>query len=131
VISTYCQVFYFVFFRDFVIWVRRCVVRRLCDLIWFRVLLQCSIGLYWMISFSQSQIQSMIWTPTLQIQKHEYSGYLDFIMLLVDTLSLYAINLDVVSLFTYLPFTFLAILIMLLYLMYSINLNEKNIVLFL
>ena len=34
------------------------------------------------------------------------------------------INLDVVSMFAVLSFTFLAILMMLLYLMYSIDLNE-------
>jgi len=62
----------------------------------------------------------MIWTPTLQIRKHEYSGDLDLIILFVDILSLYAINLDVASLFADSSFTFLAMLI----LMYSINLNE-------
>ena len=66
----------------------------------------------------------MIWASTLQIQKHGYSGDLDFIILFVGILSLYAINLGVVSLFADSPFTFLAILIMLLSLMYSINLNE-------
>jgi len=74
----------------------------------------------------------MIWTSTLQIQKHEYSGDLDFIMLFVGMLPLYAINLGVVSLFKDSAFTSLAMLIMLLYLMYSINLNEwMNVVLFL
>jgi len=34
----------------------------------------------------------------LQIRKHEYSGDLDFIILSVGILPLYAINLDVVSL---------------------------------
>jgi len=66
----------------------------------------------------------MIWASTLQIQKHEYSGDLDFIILFVGILPLYAINLGAVSFFADSPFTFLAILIMLLSLMYSINLNE-------
>ncbi|AES90450.1 transmembrane protein, putative [Medicago truncatula] len=66
----------------------------------------------------------MIWTPTLQIRKHEYFRDLDFIILFVGIWSLYVINLGVVSLFTDSLFTFLTMLIMLLYLMYSINLNE-------
>jgi len=39
----------------------------------------------------------------LQILKHGYSSNLDFILLFVGILSLYAINLSVVSLFAYLP----------------------------
>jgi len=66
----------------------------------------------------------MIWASTLQIQKHGYSSDLDFIILFVGILLLYAINLGAVSLFADSPFTFLTILIMLLSLMYSINLNE-------
>ena len=49
-----------------------------------------------------------------------YSGDLDFIILFVGILPLYAINLGAVSLFADSPFTFLAILI----LMYYIDLNE-------
>jgi len=66
----------------------------------------------------------MIWVSMLQIHKHGYFGDLHFIVLFVSIFSLYAINLDVVSLFSDSPFTFLAMLIMLLYLMYSIDLNE-------
>jgi len=66
----------------------------------------------------------MIWASTLQIRNHEYFDDLEFIILFVGILSLYAINLYVVSLFAYSPFTFLTMLNMLLYLMYSINLNE-------
>ncbi|AES98362.1 transmembrane protein, putative [Medicago truncatula] len=66
----------------------------------------------------------MIWASTLQIQKHGYFGDLDFIILFVDIFPLYAINLGAVSLFADSPYTFLAILIMLLSLMYFINLNE-------
>jgi len=43
----------------------------------------------------------MIWTSTLQIQKHVYYGDLDFIVLFVDILALYVIYLDVVSFFTH------------------------------
>jgi len=57
----------------------------------------------------------------LQIQKYGYYGDLDFIILFVGILSLYAIDL---MLFTDLSFMFLTRLIMLLYLVYSINLNE-------
>ena len=60
----------------------------------------------------------------MQIRKHGYSGDLDLIILFVGILSLYAINLDVVSMFVVSSFTFLAMMMMLLYLMYSINLNE-------
>jgi len=57
---------------------------------------------------------------TLQILKHEYYGDLDFIILFVGILPLYAINLSVLSLFVDSPSTFLAMLIP----MFSINLNE-------
>jgi len=92
----------------------------LCGVVLFCVFLRCSFGSYWKISFSQSQIQSMIWTPTFQIRKNEYSGDLDFIIFFVGILPLYAINLSVVSLFADSSLTFLAMLI----LIYSINLNE-------
>ena len=42
----------------------------------------------------------MIWASTLQIRKHGYSGDFDLIILFVGILSLYAINLDAMSLFT-------------------------------
>jgi len=50
----------------------------------------------------------MIWASKLQIRKYEYFGDLGFIILFVDILSLYAINLGSVSLFADSPFTFLA-----------------------
>jgi len=53
----------------------------------------------------------MIWAPTLQIRKHGYFGDLDFIILFVGILPMYAINLGVVSLFAYSPFTFLAMFV--------------------
>jgi len=43
-------------------------------------------------NFNQLQIQWMIWASTLQIRKHEYFGDLNFIILFVGILSLYAIN---------------------------------------
>ena len=64
----------------------------------------------------------MIWESRLQIQKHEYFGDLDFIILFVGILPLYAINLGDVSLFADSSFTLLA---MFVYdVMYFINLNE-------
>lgn len=60
----------------------------------------------------------MTWSSTLQI--NVYSGYFDYIKTSVDNLLLYAINLDVVSLFinlSFLAFNYLE-------LMYFINLNE-------
>ena len=62
----------------------------------------------------------MIWTSTLHIRKHEYSSNLDFIILFVGILMLYAINMGAVSLFVNSPLMFLVILIR----MYSINLNK-------
>jgi len=43
---------------------------------------------------------------TLQIRKHEYSDHLDFMILFVDILLLYAINLRDVSLFVNPPLRF-------------------------
>jgi len=60
----------------------------------------------------------------LQIRKQGYYGDLDFIILFVGILPLYTINMGDVSLFAVLSFTFSAILMMLLYLMYFIDLNE-------
>jgi len=97
----------------------------LCGVVWFCILLQCLfVHIERSTSVNQLHIQSMIWTSTLQIRKHGYSSDLDLIILFVGILTLYAINLDAVSLFTVSSFTFLAILMMLLYLMYSIDLNE-------
>jgi hypothetical protein len=47
--------------------------------------------------------------------------YFNFIILFVGNLTLYAMNLDAVNLFSYSSFTFLAILNLYLYLMYSVN----------
>ena len=90
--------------------------------VWFRVLSRCSFSSYRKIDISQLQVKSMIWASTLQIWKHEKFSELDFIILFVDILPLYAINLGVVSLFVDSSFTFLAMFVS--DVMYSINLNE-------
>ena len=66
------------------------------------------------ISFEQVQIRSMTMTlasSTLQIRRHEYSGDFNIVILVIfvsiGTLSFYAINMDVVSLFTDSSFLFL------------------------
>ena len=53
----------------------------------------------------------MIWASTLQIRKHEYFGDLDFIILFVGILPMYAINLGAVSLFADSLFTFLVMFV--------------------
>jgi len=53
----------------------------------------------------------MIWASTLQIRKHGYFGDLNFIILFVGILPMYAINLGAVSLFADSPFTFLAMFV--------------------
>jgi len=64
-----------------------------------------------MIYIRQLQIQTMIWASTLQIRKHGYFGDLDFIILFVGNLPMYAINLGDVSLFVDSSFTFLAMFV--------------------
>jgi len=53
----------------------------------------------------------MIWASTLQIWKHGNFSDLNFIILFVGILSLYAINLGAVSLFADSPFTFLVMFV--------------------
>ena len=53
----------------------------------------------------------MIWTSTLQIREHGNFGDLDFFILFEGILSLYVINLGVVSLFANSPFMFLAMFV--------------------
>jgi len=60
------------------------------------------------------------WRQHCRIRKQGYSGDLDFIILFVPILSLYAINLNDVSLLVNLSFTFLTMLIILLYLISDI-----------
>ncbi|AES80273.1 transmembrane protein, putative [Medicago truncatula] len=56
------------------------------------------------------QIQPMtLASSTLQIRRHGYSGYLNIVIFVgLCTLPFYAINMDVVSLFTDSSFLFLA-----------------------
>jgi hypothetical protein len=106
--------------------VRRCVGRRLVR----RYLIFCIVAVFiWF--FSKDYLQSITYsindlTSTLQIRKHTYSGYFNFIILfVVGILPLYAINSDVVNLFADSSFTFLAKLNMWLYLIYlSIWMNK-------
>jgi hypothetical protein len=61
----------------------------------------------------------------MQIQRHEYSDYLYFVTLFVGlSMPFYAINLDDMSLFADSSFSFLVMLNLYLYMMYSIDLNE-------
>ena len=53
----------------------------------------------------------MICASTLQIRKHGYFGGLDFIILFVGILPLYAISLGAMSLFIDSSFTFLAMFV--------------------
>ena len=96
----------------------------MCGVVWFRVLLWCLFDSYWKITFRQLQIKSIIYASTLKIWKHGYFDHLDFIILFVGILSLSAINL-VLRVCLQIPFTFLALLNILLYVMYYINLNER------
>ena len=112
---------FFVFFRLF-LWFRRLwttlfvLISRLCAVcFWFPVLVRCLFDSGWKINFEQVQIRSMTMTlasSTLQIRRHEYSGDLNIVILIIfvgiDTLPFYAINMDVVSLFTNSSFLFLA-----------------------
>jgi len=52
-------------------------------------------GVY-LVHIERLVIQSMIWASTLQIWRHGYHGDINFIILFVGILPLYAINLDVV-----------------------------------
>jgi len=110
-----------VFFRLF-LWFRRLwttlfvLISRLCAVcFWFPILVRCFFDSGWKISFEQVQIWSMTMTlvsSTLQIRRHEYSGDINIVILVIfvgiGTLPFYAINMDVVSLFTYSSFLFLA-----------------------
>ena len=110
-----------VFFRLFLwflrVWTTLIVlISRICAVcFWFSVLVRCLFVSGWKISFEQMQIQSMTMTlvsSKLQIRRHEYSGDMNIVILVIfvgiGTLPFYAINMDVVSLFTDLSFLFLA-----------------------
>jgi len=107
-----------VFFRlfcDFIVTLF-VLISRLCAVcFWFPVLVRCLFDSSWKISFEQVQIRSMTMTlpsSTLQIRKHEYLGDLNIVILVIfvgiDTLTFYAINMDVMSLLTDSLFLFLA-----------------------
>jgi len=98
----------------------------LCDVFFlFPVVVRCLFDSCWNISFEQVQIRSMTMTlasSTLQIRRHEYSGDLNLVIFVgTCTFPFYAINVDVVSLFTDSSFLLLANLD--LYCI-EINLNE-------
>ena len=114
---------FYVFFRLFLrfrrLWTTLFVlISRLCAMcFWFLVLVWCLFDSGWKTSFEQVQIRSMTMTlasSTLQIRRHEYSGDINIVILVIfvgiDTFPFYAINMDVVSLFTDSSFLFLAIL---------------------
>jgi hypothetical protein len=67
----------------------------------------------------------MICALTLQIREHEHFNDFNFIILFVGILSLNAINLDAVSLFTNSSFLFLAVLNLYLYLIYSVDYRNE------
>lgn len=97
---------YFNFFFVILSLVQCCVGRRLiATLFCFLVLVWCLFGLDWQISFNSMHIQSMILTSSmLQTQRHWYFGHFNFVIFVdfvtfVGILSLYAINMGVVSLF--------------------------------
>ena len=99
------------FFRDFVVLMRRCFVCRLCTTLFvISLLIGCLFNSDCQISFDPVQIQPMTLTSsTLQIQKHDYSGDFNIVIFVgLCTLPFYAINMDVVSLFTYSSLLFLA-----------------------
>jgi hypothetical protein len=87
--------------------VRRWFVPHLCATLFvFLVSLKYLIGSDCQISFDIVQIRSMtLESFTLQIQRHGYSGDLNIVICVgICTLSFYAIDMDVVSLFTDSPF---------------------------
>jgi len=93
--------------------VRRWFVRRLCATLFvFLVFPRYLIVLDCQISFDLVQIESMtLASSTLQIRRHGYSGDLNINIVIcvgICTLPFYAINMDVVSLFTNSSFLFLA-----------------------
>jgi len=95
----------------------------LCGVVWFRVLLRCSfVPIERSTSVNQS-ITNSINDLDVNVADPEAWVFWWFRFDHIICMSLYAINLDVVSMFAVSSFTFLAISMMLLYLMYYINLN--------
>jgi len=109
-----------IFFRLF-LWFRRLwttlfvLISHFCAVcFWFLILMRCLFDSGWKISFEQVQIRSMtmiLTSSTLQIRRHEYFGDINIVILVIfvgiSTLLFYAINMDVVSLFTDSSFLFL------------------------
>jgi len=102
----FSHLFYF-FFCDFVVLVRLCFVLRLCVTLFV-------FSIFFKYLFIQililASIQSMtLASSTLQIRKHGYSGYLNIVICVnFCILSFYTINMNVMSLFAYSSFLFLA-----------------------
>jgi hypothetical protein len=113
------SVFFCVFFRDFVVWVRCCVVHRLvrCCMITRLV-----VVFVWFILKDQLYIIDSINDLDVNVADPEPWVFkrFRFYHIIYGICSLYIINLGVLSWFTDSSFTFLAMLI----LMYSLNLNE-------
>jgi hypothetical protein len=106
---------------DFDVWVRCCVVRRLCTtLLIFRLV---KVFLQFILKYYLQPIADsiMIWASTLQTRKLGHHGDFNLIILFVGILSLYSINLDAVNLFADSSLLFLAILNLYLHMMYSVN----------
>ena len=109
--------------------VQRCIVRRLVR----RLIPRLVVVFLWVLILRSTTVNYRFnkWFG----RRRSRSGItwifsdLEFIILFVGILSLYAINFDVVSLFVVLPFMFLAMLNILLYLMCS-QFELMNIVLF-
>ena len=82
----------------------------LCDVVCLSCFLRYLIVSDCQISFDLVQIQSItLASSTLQIRRHDYSGDLNIVICVgICTLSFYAINMDVVSLFTNSSSLFLA-----------------------
>ena len=78
----------------------------LCVVVWFPVFLRCSFDSYWKIDYSIKDLGVNVADPeAIDIPVTLILSYI-----FVGIMPLYAINLDVVSLFADLSFTFLAVL---------------------
>jgi len=78
----------------------------LCGIVWFPVFLRCSFDSYWKIDYSIKDLGVNVADP--EAMNIPVTLILSYIF--VGIMSLYAINLDVVSLFADSSFTFLAML---------------------
>jgi len=78
----------------------------LCGVVWFPFFLRCSFDSYWRIDYSIKDLGVNVADP----EAMDFPVTLILSYIFVDIMSLYAINLDAVSLFTDSSFTFLAVL---------------------